>query len=70
MQEVIDRFDKIAETSIDLTEKLKLIKETSTAFLKLAIPLGALLAASLDIVGKVSIQLFVVVSIFIQTVLF
>ncbi|KAE9553886.1 hypothetical protein FO519_002875, partial [Halicephalobus sp. NKZ332] len=52
VQEVIDRFDKIAEASIDLTEKLKLIQDTSAAFLKLAVPLGALLAVSLDIVGK------------------
>jgi hypothetical protein len=55
VQEVIDRFDKISETSVDLAEKLKLIKNTSAAFLKLSIPLGALLLASLDIVGKVNI---------------
>ncbi|KAI3417508.1 hypothetical protein GPALN_013230 [Globodera pallida] len=54
VQEVIDRFEKIAETSVDLTEKLALIRDTSAAFIKLAVPLGALLAASLDIVKKES----------------
>nr|CAD2152281.1 unnamed protein product [Meloidogyne enterolobii] len=55
VEEITNRFDKLAETSVDYAEKLKLIKETSAAFLKLAIPFGALLAASLDITGKVNI---------------
>uniref|UniRef100_A0A1I8BY19 Uncharacterized protein n=1 Tax=Meloidogyne hapla TaxID=6305 RepID=A0A1I8BY19_MELHA len=49
---VIERFDKISETSADLAEKLKKISEASAAFLKLGIPLGGLIAASLDIVSK------------------
>ncbi|CAK5047438.1 unnamed protein product [Meloidogyne enterolobii] len=52
VEEITNRFDKLAETSVDYAEKLKLIKETSAAFLKLAIPFGALLTASLDITGK------------------
>ena len=53
VQEIVERFDKIAETTVDFTEKLKLIKDTSASFLKLAVPLGSLLAASLDIIKKV-----------------
>uniref|UniRef100_A0A1I8BCK0 Secreted protein n=1 Tax=Meloidogyne hapla TaxID=6305 RepID=A0A1I8BCK0_MELHA len=52
VQEIVERFDKIAETTVDFTEKLKLIKDTSASFLKLAVPLGSLLAASLDIIKK------------------
>ncbi|CAD5213063.1 unnamed protein product [Bursaphelenchus okinawaensis] len=52
VSEIIERFDNIAQASVDMTEKLRLIKETSGSFLKLAIPMGSLLAASLDIVNE------------------
>ncbi|KAF7634852.1 hypothetical protein Mgra_00005746 [Meloidogyne graminicola] len=48
----MDRFDKISETTIDLNEKLKLISDVSSAFVKLGISFGVLILSSLDIVAK------------------
>lgn len=57
MDNIIDKFEKLSDTSLNVLVKMKLIKEITASFLSLAHPLGALLANSLDIVNKVSVTL-------------
>ncbi|CAD5212807.1 unnamed protein product [Bursaphelenchus okinawaensis] len=52
VEEFYEKAEKIVESTVDLTEKLKFIKESTASFLKLAFPVGALVAASLDIASQ------------------
>lgn len=53
VNKVTERFGNIVQVSADLTAKLQLIKESTAEFLKLCIPLGGLIYASMNIIHKV-----------------